>query len=546
MRGYWVVFWVVGFCVMASAGPLAAADAPASAYHSARRAYFALKKDSARQRYRHHWFNVIRRFEKISENFPEHSLAARALYTEAELWKGLYSVSRRREDLREALSSYELVELNHPGSRFADDALWQRAHIFESRLKRAPEAAYELLDLLRRYPQGDMAPRAREAVRKLGEVPPRAPPDRRSTQRAFRRGRPREQSGRSRVLKFRHWSNDSYSRVAVYLDGATEIDTGTVKPDPAGSLPARIFIDILNSSLAPDFEEPVKVNDRLLGRLRVAQRDDGGVRLALDLKDAAVDHRILVMENPFRVLIDAYGGTRELGESLETDLPRAVRRVVLDPGHGGHDAGAGGAGGHSEKEVVLQITKRVQAYLLREGVEVVLTRDADRFVSLEERTAIANRSGADAFVSIHANSHSDPDVSGIETYYLNVTDDQYSNRLAALENSTSPEPPTDVRLALSDLAVRVNTPESKRLATGIQTSLVALSTRGNRGIRDLGVKSALFYVLLGVQMPSALVETSFISNPREARLLSTVGYQAQLASAIAEGILDHFSSLGEE
>ena len=540
------VLWVVASGVLTSVGSSAVAAEPDSTYQRARRSFFSFKNDPGRRQYRHHWFRVIKGFQAVSTKFPEHALAARALYTEAELWKGLYGVSRKHSDLAEALSKYELVELNHPASSLADDALWQRSQLFLHKMKRLPEAAYEVSDLLRRYPEGDMAKRARATARELEGTKPHEPDDRRSAQLPFLRGRPREGEGQTLVSRFSHWSNDSYSRVSIHLDGACEITTGQVEFSSQASLPSRVFVDLHKTSLPSGFEEPIDINDRLLGRIRVAPNGADSVRVALDLKAHTVEHRVLVLENPFRVLIDVYGGAGALDSSATRAGSTISRRVVIDPGHGGHDSGASGVERLLEKDVVLKIGRRVQSYLEREGVEVVLTRDNDTFVSLEERTAIANRAGADAFISIHANSHEDPTVRGIETYYLDVTDDQYAIRLAALENQTKREKLKDVHLALSELAARVNTPDSKRLATGLQANLVQLAARTNKGTRNLGVKASLFYVLLGVRMPSALVETSFISNPQEGRLLSTGAYQEQLAAAIAKGVLDHFNSPSED
>lgn len=238
----------------------------------------------------------------------------------------------------------------------------------------------------------------------------------------------------------------------------------------------------------------------------------------------------------------------------------AVRRIVIDPGHGGKDHGAIGPGRVREKNVNLAISKRLAKSLKKRlGVEVVLTRSTDKFISLKRRSQIANRSGADLFISIHANANRNKGVHGIETYHLNVTSNRYAKRLARRENMLErgagdvpePEPQEeepieelipdgkagqDLRLILADLAMRSATIESRRLAGYVQSSLVGRLRRNHDDVRDLGVKHALFYVLLGARMPAVLIETGFVSSPMESKRLSSSKYQSQVADAIASGV----------
>jgi len=279
------------------------------------------------------------------------------------------------------------------------------------------------------------------------------------------------------------------------------------------------------------------VNDKLLSQIRTGQHKDDVVRVVLDLKGDVGQHRVLVMDNPYRIMVDAY----RKDSKKEADSVRAAKsqkfRVVVDPGHGGKDNGASGHRKLREKDVVLGIAKRLKAQLEKKNVEVVLTRTKDEFVSLEERTAIANRSDADAFVSIHANSHADSTVNGVETYYLDTTDDQYSIRLAALENKTKEDRVSDVQLALADLASKAFTDASIRLAKAVQGTLHNQVKAFNSGSRNLGVKPSLFYVLLGARMPAILIETSFISNSEEGKLLGTAKYQGHIADAISRAVI---------
>jgi N-acetylmuramoyl-L-alanine amidase len=210
--------------------------------------------------------------------------------------------------------------------------------------------------------------------------------------------------------------------------------------------------------------------------------------------------------------------------------------VVIDAGHGGHDTGAIGRRGTREKDVTLSIARRVSELLADRGLEVILTRDEDSFVSLEDRARIANEAKGDLFISIHCNAASDRRIRGVETFTLNVASDRYSIRLAARENAQSEKSLSDLQFILADLATRAHTEESERLAERVQKSVVASLSREYPGIEDHGTKQALFYVLLGAKMPAILVETSFLSHLEEEKRLASRAYQSDLAEAIASGV----------
>ena len=226
------------------------------------------------------------------------------------------------------------------------------------------------------------------------------------------------------------------------------------------------------------------------------------------------------------------------GGSVGIQLGLKVRRVVVDPGHGGRDTGAVGPHGVREKDVALAIARQLAARLRALGLTVVLTRKDDRYVSLDERTRIANEAKADLFVSVHCNAARRSRLAGVETWTLNVASDRYSARLASFENAGAERTVSDLRLILADLATRANTNDARDLAQSVQSSLVRnLRARGNK-VQDHGVKHALFYVLLGAKMPAILVETGFISNPAEESRLRSGKYQETTADAIARGVRD--------
>jgi N-acetylmuramoyl-L-alanine amidase len=215
---------------------------------------------------------------------------------------------------------------------------------------------------------------------------------------------------------------------------------------------------------------------------------------------------------------------------------RAIRRIVVDAGHGGHDPGATGPSRVREKHVTLGIARRLAVRLRAAGYEVVLTRNSDRYLSLEERTALANTARGDLFISVHANAHPRRNRSGVETYFLNVTDDRYAARLAARENGLDLSAGRDVARILTDLDAKASAGTSQRLARLVQREVCG-GLRSRVGeVRNLGVKSALFYVLLGARMPAVLVETGFISNRLEEKRLASARYQDEVAAGIARAV----------
>ena len=246
---------------------------------------------------------------------------------------------------------------------------------------------------------------------------------------------------------------------------------------------------------------------------------------------------------------DAAARARELrtaalsgGSSLAAQLGLKVRRVVIDPGHGGKDTGAIGAHGVREKDIALSIAKRLATRLRALNFAVTLTRKDDSFVSLDDRTRIANEARADLFVSIHCNAARKRTLSGVETWTLNVASDRYAARLSAFENADDERTVSDLRLILADLATKANAGDARELAQSVQSSLVRnLRSRVGK-VTDHGVKQALFYVLLGTHMPSILVETAFLSNPSEEARLRSARYQNGAAEAIARGVKDFVDS----
>ncbi len=240
----------------------------------------------------------------------------------------------------------------------------------------------------------------------------------------------------------------------------------------------------------------------------------------------------------------AGANTRSAGASSMTRaLGLKIRRVVLDPGHGGHDQGSSGPTGLLEKELVLDVALRLGELITSQlGSEVIYTRDDDRFIPLEERTRIANQSRADLFISIHANSSTIRSVSGVETYYLSFTSAKDALEVAARENATSDRSVFELRDLLQKIALQDKIDESRDFATRVNSSLYRV-WGSSATARNRGVKKAPFVVLIGASMPSILTEIGFLSNPREEREMRKPEVRQKIAEALFNGLSQYADSL---
>ena len=317
-------------------------------------------------------------------------------------------------------------------------------------------------------------------------------------------------------------------------------------------------MDLDHSRLDEDFDKVVPINDNLLSNVRAGQYTRESVRVVVDIKSFKT-YKIFSLRNPFRIFIDVWGiatasstppptNKRSIKDSskispsaLAKQLALGVSRIVIDPGHGGRDYGAPGYyKGVHEKKVALALAKKLARKIRAElSCEVILTRQTDKYLTLEERTAIANTKSADLFISIHTNSAKDRRAFGLETFFLNLATDNESIRVAAFENATSEKNISDLQTILTDLMQNAKINESSRLAAHVQGELFQHLKKSYNKIKNKGVKQAPFYVLLGAQMPAILIETSFISNPRECKRLTDSHYQDRICEGIVKGIREY-------
>ena len=357
--------------------------------------------------------------------------------------------------------------------------------------------------------------------------------------------------------------------------------------------PRRVFFDLKNTRTVLSLQDAtVKFSEDVVREVRFGRHPRDTTRIVMDLEDVE-DYSVFTLYGPFRLVVDfrrastaarrpspaaaaaseampaaarepvpliarpvaptaapplapppASATTNANGQfSIARQLGLGVSRIVLDAGHGGHDPGAK-ANGISEAELVLDVTLRLRALLEKQpGMEVTLTRDKDVFIPLEERTAIANREGADLFLSIHANASRNTNARGIETYFLNFASNREAEAVAARENSSSGRTMHSLPTIVRAIALNNKIDESRDFATMVQQSMVKRLGTRNKDVRDLGVKQAPFVVLIGASMPSVLAEISFVTHKEEAALLKSPAYRQQIAESLLDGVLRYQRSL---
>jgi N-acetylmuramoyl-L-alanine amidase len=503
-------------------------------YFEAETCYRDLRASKARKKYRCYWLDCIKAFNDVYQSDPDGPWAAAGLYMAGKLYGELYKYSYKEDDREEGHRLLQKVVNEFPGSAYrkkAADELDGDDVTGVLTAVREPDTVAEEDDLPTDFP--------------LSVADTTAP-------------------GTVVVKELRYWSNPSYTRVVIDTTGPAEFNHNLLKSDPKSGKPPRLYIDLQDSRLHQELSRQITIDDNLLKDIRAGQFTNNCVRVVVDIKSFK-SYKIFSLRDPFRVVIDVSGegevatvaGTADSakvpGETGKTSLAKqlglTVRRIVIDPGHGGKDGGAPGCiKGIHEKKVVLDLSRMLAERIRKElGCEVIMTRSDDKFLTLEERTAIANMKNADLFISIHTNACRAGDAYGIETYILNLATDEDAMRVAAMENSTSQKNISDLQTILRDLMQNAKINESSRLAGYVQNSLCGYLKKRYKRINDKGVKQAPFYVLIGAQMPSILIETGFISNRDECRRLTDDDYQKHLCEGILEGIrayIKHTTSAG--
>ena len=352
-----------------------------------------------------------------------------------------------------------------------------------------------------------------------------------------------------KVTGVRHWSSSMGSTVVIDMDDEVPYEVHRLMS------PERIYFDLHGTALASELDgKTMDVGDPSLSRVRVAQPAAGVTRIVLDTKDGS-NFSVSMESNPYRLVVELRDNAKMNAASRPAGAPAKAAsvapliakssapvpartgkfRIVLDAGHGGWDLGTVGRQGLLEKDLVLDVTRRLGRLLqTRLGSEVLFTRSSDDYLPLEQRADVANQAQADLFVSVHANYSTSANARGVETYYTNQFSAPGSHETGAREEDRHDNRPAPVSLSSGEL--RDKTEESRRLASSVQRALYATLATKSPDIRDRGIKDAAFAVLTGTTMPSILTEISFVSSPQDEHNLQSENYRQQIAEALYKGI----------
>lgn len=578
-------------------------DPSIAAFGALKKDVEALRKDTAKKQFRHNYEKLIVRLQATANTHEEGSKADDAAFVAAQLLEELSYVSRLPADRAAAVDAFVSCADRFPSSNLADDALLAAARLHTDAVKARAllervvamdgadlkDEAKKAIASLKPAPLSNdakaaLAKIAEGSAANAGQAPASvviAPAAKKLTAVEVLPEAPPPGTPARKVIVIKHAKTPSESIVTLRVSGDVGITRGEVPVSEGGA--RRIFFDLAPARLGQRNIQPIDVNDGVIARVRAGQYDVEVVRLVVELEGEG-EPALQIDKRPFEIRLvsplepgpvdvvagalakestapanakvaskptienkpvdakavkEKFAGGKPGGVSISQQLGLRVHRVVIDAGHGGHDTGAIGPSGVKEKDITLQIAKRVKEKLLGEfpDVEVIMTREDDRTLALQDRTNTANSAAADLFISIHCNASPYKRVRGVETYTLNITHDRYAMKLAARENAEAGEGSiSDLEFILADLAMKSNVDDSVRLGRAVQKSVVKNLKKRWSDVPDLGLKHALFYVLMGNHMPSILVETSFLSNKMEEQRLASAAYQDSIANGILDGV----------
>ncbi len=595
-------------CLMAAVlmlVPSTASASPSSEYRKAYQAFESLSRDAKRGQYRSHWKQLEEAFMDTYKADPDGPVAVKALFYAARVNEELGRRSFLPSDFRTAADYYKRVATRFSRHSWADDALYRRAVVLHERLNDSAAAIDDVNTILTKYTKGDMYWKAKElhrvlksgaspqqedsgaAGRKQVSPPPSAAPSpkavapKTSASTMVSGSAP---GGNALLRDIRFQSSNEYTRIVLDVDREVPFQYQILPEDKSKGLPPRLYVDLKSTSLASGLSQEISVADGILRRVRAGSPESGVSRVVLDFLSVQ-KYNVFSLDNPYRVVIDvtspkdgsagpsgvtatgsaqtrqekplseaekaklaakykASPSSRQQLGDLMKQLGLTVKTIMIDAGHGGKDPGAS-ANGILEKNYVLRVAKMVGERLQKKGYTVLYTRTDDTFIPLEERTAMANVRKADMFVSIHINAHRSAGVSGVETYYLDLANSKSAVRVAARENAVSEKRISDLQFILTDLMLNSKMKESKSLAELVQKNMVSLTRNAGYQVRDNGVRSAPFYVLMGAKMPAVLVELGYCTNTTEARRIKSEKYLQRVADGVVKGIETYTQELAK-
>jgi len=482
---------------------------------------------------------LINKFQQFSRSFSRSVDASTASFYAIRLYDEYAHLTQEERDYKATVRGYLKHAEAFAEHESADEALYRAARISATQLKDKARAIELLRQIIKhgRFASEHYA-KARHQLTVITH-------------------------NQKRILAIDKRVVGSEHTIEIKTDGKVQFSAGELAA--FGKYPRRLYIDLKPVRLERNYQETL--TGAGLKKIRYGQFGSDVARVVFEIEDN-VAYRIndKAINGIVGVSFSKKAAKAEQGISatlatlpekpapsipvkndpLHAGPQRDLRfKVVIDPGHGGNDPGAIGPNNTQEKHITLQIAQRISAHLRKQMPEVMvhLTRENDKTMSLSERTAFANKVGADLFISVHANASPSHTAEGIETYYLDITSDSYSIRLAARENEVSVSQVTDLEYILADLTMKSNTQQSISLGEKVHKGIFSKVKDSWNDVKDLGLKHALFYVLIGARMPAILIESSFISNHKEEKRLSENDYQDAIAQGVVLGIKRYTSTL---
>ena len=568
--------WAVLCWVLLAAAPSFAAPSPDALYGQAKREMAELARDQKRSQWREPWLQLAERFETLYTTNRQWTNRTAALYRSAEALGELASRSYLPADMQKAIERYEKVA-GHKASPLADDALYRAARLAWSFKDRA--TALRLLDALeKRFPKGDMAGdgrhlaasiRQREAESSPAE--PAAQPAKQQREKAAEpesrdRAATRQMVSASggKLTQVQWTSRKNSATITFECDKITDYVVRSQPADERMGRSSRLVVELHGVTPGTQVKPGTRVTGSLLSRVRIDSTAPGATRIYLDFEQLK-RFTVSSQTSPFRLVVTAAAtdaalpSGKKVGQTVQSiaspgkagvtvpsdiaaQLGLSMGTVVIDPGHGGSDPGTD----HNdilERDIALDMSRRLGKMLERYGIKVRYTRTANEKVTLESRARLANEAKGDLFVSLHLNANASESINGFETYFLDFASSSSAARLAGVENALSDRKLGDLEGILADLMLGARTQESRRIAEAIQKSVMANVRKRNYTVRDGGVRSAPFHVLLGSGMPGVLVEIGYCTNKAEAKKLKQPAYRDALAEGIASGILSYSRKL---
>jgi N-acetylmuramoyl-L-alanine amidase len=535
-------------------------------YSKAKSELDSLRSGEGRAAQRESWLRVAQEFQTIYDLDPKWANRPAALFRKGESQRELARRSGNPRDYQSAAATFEELAMRHAESRLAGDALLNSAEIKANFLDDSAGALRLLTRIRTQYPHGGALPRALELERTIKTQGA----SKEASQPKHARSASRKTSGELTHIAWKT-INANQVQIVVELDRSVNWHIRRAEAQHAAAL-SSLVLELRDAVPLDQIRGGARVTGSPLSAVRVDAASREQTRLFFDFARIG-RYAARVEQQPFRIILDVLaqedkatrsglsekkqGSTqaaRATGQpsapvlaavapkDLASQLALNVQSVFIDAGHGGKDPGTS-HNGLVEREVTLDVARRVGRLLRNRGLEVQYSREKDVHIALDERSRRANKARADLFVSLHVNAASDAQVSGFETYYLDIASNTEAARLATMENAGSDQKMGDLTSILADFMLSARTQESRQLARTLQQAALARLGKQRYATRDGGVKAAPLHVLIGTGMPAVLVELGYCSNREEARRLAGTAYRQSLAEGIAEGILAYRDKL---